>query len=345
MNGDDRILQCAIAEAAALKQQQQQTSPQPSGWSHHGVLLLTNDKVMSLKVRVGVWTCVCARCHCSVLAHRAEIAYVCSSSPLHHMLSSCTSFCIFLLLTTALLPQAHAAGIPVSGLQSMPPLELPSTSPTAAAAATSHPSSGQLLPQLPAALAHMLRVAGIQPPWLQAALYAASSRSSSGSPRSTAGASASSRHAHTSPLSTAQHAAGEGHSSPKHRVHHHQHHHHGHHSSQQQHQELDKEELSAAAGSFLTFLRLSLSDQVLRWFQADHEELWLDVVVCKPPWSDVDFLQLLQHHWNSTIRVRGLACRQMGQGCLWGMLCAQSTMLAGFKLLALTHVVVSATHK
>lgn len=62
MNADDRILQCAIAEAAALKQQQQEQRMQPSGWSHHGVLLLTNDKVMSLKVCVGMWTCVHASC-------------------------------------------------------------------------------------------------------------------------------------------------------------------------------------------------------------------------------------------------------------------------------------------
>jgi hypothetical protein len=62
-------------------------------------------------------------------------------------------------------------------------------------------------------------------------------------------------------------------------------------------------ELRAAASSFLAFLRLSLSDQVEGWFRADLQDCWLDVLMHRPPWSDLQLVEVLLHHWNSTIKV------------------------------------------
>lgn len=53
---DDRILQCALSKARALQQQEQQQPESVSApaWKRQGVLLLTNDKVVQLKVRDGL---------------------------------------------------------------------------------------------------------------------------------------------------------------------------------------------------------------------------------------------------------------------------------------------------
>lgn len=51
---DDRILQCALSKARSLQQQQEQQQPESvraPAWKRQGVLLLTNDKVVQLKVR------------------------------------------------------------------------------------------------------------------------------------------------------------------------------------------------------------------------------------------------------------------------------------------------------
>lgn len=78
-------------------------------------------------------------------------------------------------------------------------------------------------------------------------------------------------------------------------------------AQRQQQAEQLRAELISAASSFLTFLRLSLSDQVLGFFQADHDELWRDVLVNKPPWSDLAFVEVLRYHWGSTLKVGWLA--------------------------------------
>jgi hypothetical protein len=48
--GDDRILQCALSHVQKLQGQQQQDQA-PGRAAQSGVLLLSNDKVMQLKVR------------------------------------------------------------------------------------------------------------------------------------------------------------------------------------------------------------------------------------------------------------------------------------------------------
>jgi hypothetical protein len=50
--GDDRILQCALSKQQRLRQQegQQDSGSAGQGWTRSGVLLLSNDKVLQLKV-------------------------------------------------------------------------------------------------------------------------------------------------------------------------------------------------------------------------------------------------------------------------------------------------------
>lgn len=47
-----------------------------------------------------------------------------------------------------------------------------------------------------------------------------------------------------------------------------------------------------------------MARRVEGWFQSDHEDLWQFIVVVQPPWNNVDFLDVLKHHWRSTIQVR-----------------------------------------
>jgi hypothetical protein len=62
-------------------------------------------------------------------------------------------------------------------------------------------------------------------------------------------------------------------------------------------------ELSAAASSFLAFLRMQLQGQVTGWFQQDLQELWEDVVMHKPPWDNLQFVEVLEHHYDSSMKV------------------------------------------
>jgi hypothetical protein len=50
--GDDRILQCALSKQHRLREQEGQQQPRPNGQGATccGVLLLSNDKVLQLKV-------------------------------------------------------------------------------------------------------------------------------------------------------------------------------------------------------------------------------------------------------------------------------------------------------
>jgi hypothetical protein len=63
------------------------------------------------------------------------------------------------------------------------------------------------------------------------------------------------------------------------------------------------DELRAAASSFPAFLLLSLSDQVEGWYRADLQDCWLDVLMHRPPWSDLQLVEaatpLEQHHQGS----------------------------------------------
>jgi hypothetical protein len=55
----------------------------------------------------------------------------------------------------------------------------------------------------------------------------------------------------------------------------------------------------------LTRLRLALADKVEGILRDEFEEMWLDVVCAKPPWSDEDFLYVLHKHWRSVLQVGG----------------------------------------
>jgi hypothetical protein len=91
--GDDRILQCALSQQ--LKQQQQQdrqhSSPEQQlvaqglygGGAQSGVLLLSNDKVMQLKVSPDPWVLHIrfssnSRCACDMHV----VCAACKSSPM-----------------------------------------------------------------------------------------------------------------------------------------------------------------------------------------------------------------------------------------------------------------------
>lgn len=80
----------------------------------------------------------------------------------------------------------------------------------------------------------------------------------------------------------------------------------------QQQQQLSVAELSAAASSFLTFLRLTLASQVEGWFLEDLGEFGLDVMMYRPPWNDLQFVEVLNNHWESTVKVCATLCPNLG---------------------------------
>lgn len=173
--------------------------------------------------------------------------------------------------------------MPVTSLDDVPTLALPETAATTTAAS-------QPLQEVPLWLIHMLRVVGMHPPWLPSLpdSYTRQQHATAGSPR------------------------------PMHR----QHAHMAHkqqlklkREEEQQQQRQVVEEQFAAAASFLTFLRLTLSDRVLGWFQADLGEHWQDVLLHKPPWGNVQFVDVLQHHWKSTLKVSRYCERFMNACC------------------------------
>ena len=155
--------------------------------------------------------------------------------------------------------------MPVVGVGDLPSLQLADPTTEASVNGTQPLQQQQ---QLPGCLVHMLQVAGIQAPWLATIKLQSLPRA----------ASSSVHHRPKSPKKA---------SSP---------------SKAEQARRLQVAELSSAASSFLTFLRLQLSQQVLGWFQADHEELWQDVLINKPPWDDLQFVEVLLYHFNSTIK-------------------------------------------
>ena len=70
---DDHILQCALSRLQRVQQQQVEKQAQGaagSTWQHSGVLLMTDDKIMQLKVCGGVLGSYCKQatmmCGCSV---------------------------------------------------------------------------------------------------------------------------------------------------------------------------------------------------------------------------------------------------------------------------------------
>jgi hypothetical protein len=153
----------------------------------------------------------------------------------------------------------------------------------------------------------MLQLSGVNPPWLQLSTAAGKSmqsglsahqqtRPSSGSvgsaqqasqARSSSGPAVhSGLHQHSVQSHAQVHAA-----PPKHA------------QGVQQQQQQDTAKQRVAALSFLTSLRLSLSDTVLGWFQDELGEFWQNVLLIKPPWNDLQFVQVMNHHWNSTLKV------------------------------------------
>jgi hypothetical protein len=75
---------------------------------------------------------------------------------------------------------------------------------------------------------------------------------------------------------------------------------------QQQQQREDSRsnaEVAAAALALITQLRLALTGKVEGIMRGEFDEMWLDVVCAKPPWSDEDFLYVLHKHWRSVLQV------------------------------------------
>lgn len=222
--------------------------------------------------------------------------------------------------------QARAIGAAVAGLNDIPRL---SVFATAGQLLSAH--NTEALQQPVACLVRMLQLAGINAPWLPA-VGASTATHSQHQPASAPLLSRNPAHAHASGQRA---AAGNGlygspRGSPKHssialdsialyagsprantaqHKQHMQRKHNQHHHQQQQ----AVGDLSAAATSFLTFLRLTLASQVEGWFRQDLEDMWTDVLLNKPPWNDVQFLEVLEHHFSSTIKVR--AC---GHSCMVG---------------------------
>jgi len=161
--------------------------------------------------------------------------------------------------------------MPVTSLDDVPTLTLPETATTTTAAS-------QPLQEVPLWLIHMLHVAGMQPPWLPTLpdSYTRQQHGTGGTHRPMYR-----QHAHTAHKQQLKLKREE----------------------EQQRQRQVVEEQFAAAASFLTFLRLTLSGRVLGWFQADLGEHWQDVLLHKPPWGNVQFVDVLQHHWKSTLKV------------------------------------------
>jgi hypothetical protein len=83
---------------------------------------------------------------------------------------------------------------------------------------------------------------------------------------------------------------------------------------QQQQQREDSRsnaEVAAAALGLITRLRLALTDKVEGIMRGEFEDMWLDVVCAKPPWSDGDFLYVLRKHWRSVLQVGGRSALQI----------------------------------
>jgi hypothetical protein len=76
-------------------------------------------------------------------------------------------------------------------------------------------------------------------------------------------------------------------------------------------------EVAAAALGLITRLRLALADKVEGILRDEFEEMWLDVVCAKPPWSDEDFLYVLHKHWRSVLQVGGRSARIALRRVLW----------------------------
>jgi hypothetical protein len=99
-------------------------------------------------------------------------------------------------------------------------------------------------------------------------------------------------------------------------------------------------ELSAAASSFLAFLRMQLQGQVTGWFQQDLQELWEDVVMHKPPWDNLQFVEVLEHHYNSSMKVCSghayVGIRMQASNC-YAALRATCTIGQDAEMLQLTH--------
>lgn len=245
------------------------------------------------------------------------------------LVASCVTFAPFLCRVPYCTPvQAKANGMAVAGLGDLPPVD---ATPAAASTAqgTASPSAGPTSQHLPAYVVRMLQLSDVNPSWLRLALAASNSMQPGGSAhqhtRPSSGTAASAKQAiqarsSGSPIhgSLTQHSA-QNHrqapaASPKPAAYTQQHVQHAqgvqepHHQQQQQ---VDASKQREAAVSFLAFLRLSLSDTVLGWFQAELGEFWQNVLMHKPPWSDLQFVQLMNHHWNSTLKVR--ATQQPGK--------------------------------
>lgn len=210
--------------------------------------------------------------------------------------------------------QAQANGLSVAALHDLPK---PSTADTPA-------QPDQAMQQALACLARMLQLSGIQAPWLPTFVAGFSrlsqqpavltSAQHAGSHGSTALAQITTSQQYGGNLSSIimhgavqprmpalhQHSTAMQEGSPRHgskaerRLQREQ---------EQRRQQLAVAELSAAASSFLAFLRMQLQGQVAGWFQQDLEELWMDVLMHKPPWDNLQFVEVLEHHYNSTIKV------------------------------------------
>ncbi|WIA37324.1 hypothetical protein OEZ86_014259 [Tetradesmus obliquus] len=71
---------------------------------------------------------------------------------------------------------------------------------------------------------------------------------------------------------------------------------------QQQQGSQSAADIAAAALGLIRRLRRELADKVEAVLREEFEEVWLDVVCRKPPWSDGDFLAVLHKHWRSAMQ-------------------------------------------
>jgi hypothetical protein len=72
---------------------------------------------------------------------------------------------------------------------------------------------------------------------------------------------------------------------------------------QQREESRSNADIAAAALGLITRLRLALTDKVEGIMQQEFEDMWLEVVCAKPPWTDQDFLYVLHKHWRSVLQV------------------------------------------
>lgn len=355
--GDDRILQCALSQAQQLHSQRpHQQDDMSSTSAQAGVLLLSNDKVMQLKVGIacaealwpqpagtlstllGQTAAVSARTQQTIqILNAAETGCFCQSTvgptnclPAVHAVQPGA----MLMPLTGACMQAQANGMAVAGLSDLRHLS------------TALPAAGALHTQsLCACLVRMLQCAGVTPPWLASVAAAnstgtcqplaaaadnpvlarVSGQYSRGS--SMSGVSDSSIGSPTKAEKQAQHRQEEQQRQQAAVGRHHQRqqedwqlqklaaakkHMQRHRAGQQQQQQLSVAELSAAASSFLAFLRLTLASQVEGWFLEDLGEFGLDVMMHRPPWNDLQFVEVLNNHWESTVKVCAALCPNLG---------------------------------